>query len=189
MIFDYIDGYCDFSDYYKMSASQLVDGDIFVEVGVWKGKSLSLMAELIKHSNRNVTIYGVDTWQGSLNEEAHQKIVRDVGGEENFYLEFLKTFHAHKLLKHVVPIKLASIVAATIFRDESIQHLYLDASHTYEDVSADIKAWFPKIKVGGIMSGHDYYIGNAPSEPLIRAVDEAFPKITRYYGGVWEIRK
>lgn len=40
--------------------------------------------------------------------------------------------------------------------DESLDLLYLDACHTYECVMEDLNKWFPKVKKGGIIAGHDY---------------------------------
>ena len=34
--------------------------------------------------------------------------------------------------------------------------VYLDACHTYDCVTKDLQAWFPKVKKGGVMAGHDY---------------------------------
>lgn len=40
--------------------------------------------------------------------------------------------------------------------DESLDLLYLDACHTYECVMEDLTRWFPKVKKGGYIAGHDY---------------------------------
>lgn len=42
------------------------------------------------------------------------------------------------------------------FEDESQDFVYIDALHDYNSVKADIDAWYPKVKVGGILYGHDY---------------------------------
>jgi hypothetical protein len=44
--------------------------------------------------------------------------------------------------------------------DESLDLLYIDCCHTYECVTKDLQAWFPKLKRGGVCAGHDY-INNA----------------------------
>lgn len=40
--------------------------------------------------------------------------------------------------------------------DESLSFIYIDATHTYEAVLEDLKTYYPKLKKGGIMAGHDY---------------------------------
>lgn len=46
--------------------------------------------------------------------------------------------------------------AAELFRDDSLDFVYIDANHTYEEVKKDINIWYPKVKVGGILAGHDF---------------------------------
>lgn len=55
--------------------------------------------------------------------------------------------------------------AAAHFADESLDFVYLDANHSYLAVRADLRAWYPKVKVGGLLCGHDYmdgYLGFGP---------------------------
>ncbi len=47
---------------------------------------------------------------------------------------------------------------AEIYKDKSIDFVFIDGDHSYDAVIKDIKAWLPKIKTGGILSGHDYEI-------------------------------
>ena len=46
--------------------------------------------------------------------------------------------------------------AFNFFSDESLDFVYIDANHKYEAVVEDIKNWFPKVRKGGVVSGHDY---------------------------------
>lgn len=45
---------------------------------------------------------------------------------------------------------------ASQVEDESLDMVYLDACHTYDCVMKDLAAWFPKVKKGGVIAGHDY---------------------------------
>ncbi len=54
-----------------------------------------------------------------------------------------------------------SCLAAQSFSDESLDFVYLDADHSASAVQDDIRAWFPKIRPGGVLAGHDYLDGTA----------------------------
>ena len=43
------------------------------------------------------------------------------------------------------------------FEDQFFDYLYLDADHSKKSVLADLKSWYPKVKNGGIIAGHDVY--------------------------------
>jgi len=51
--------------------------------------------------------------------------------------------------------------------------VFIDADHSYEAVKADINAWYPKVKVGGYLCGHDFILGN-PEDTVNKAVTEIF---------------
>jgi hypothetical protein len=48
--------------------------------------------------------------------------------------------------------------AASLMADES-DVVYLDARHDFRSVSEDIRIWWPKVRPGGILAGHDYLLG------------------------------
>ncbi|MCK5260584.1 MAG: class I SAM-dependent methyltransferase [Thermoplasmatales archaeon] len=53
--------------------------------------------------------------------------------------------------------------------EENLDFVYIDGSHDYENVMLDCILWYPKVKPGGIMGGHDF-IGSHPE--LRRAVKD-----------------
>ena len=59
---------------------------------------------------------------------------------------------------------------ASLVVPDGLDFVYIDASHDELSVVIDIACWFPKVRTGGIISGHDY--GN--SNPVQRAVDRMF---------------
>ncbi len=52
-----------------------------------------------------------------------------------------------------------STQAAARLAPGSLDFVYLDARHSYEGVTEDLHAWFPLVRAGGIMAGHDYNDG------------------------------
>lgn len=54
-------------------------------------------------------------------------------------------------------VRKESVEAAKDFEDDSLSFVYLDGDHSYLSVTADIIAWFPKVRKGGIFCGHDFY--------------------------------
>jgi predicted O-methyltransferase YrrM len=65
-------------------------------------------------------------------------------------------------------IQWSSVYAVNHVPDE-LDFAYIDADHSYKSVQQDIAAWWPKVRSGGILGGHDFTIGH---EPLIHAVTE-----------------
>jgi len=61
--------------------------------------------------------------------------------------------------------------AAALEEDNSLSLVFIDADHTYEGCKKDIELWWPKLKKGGVMLGHDY---GPHFEGVVRAVDERF---------------
>jgi len=53
-------------------------------------------------------------------------------------------------------IRKSSMEAVKQFNDESLDFVYLDDDHRKEYVVANVNAWYPKIKKGGIIGGHDW---------------------------------
>ncbi len=73
------------------------------------------------------------------------------------------------------------------FEDGSIDFLFIDANHTYEYVIRDLQAFLPKMKKGGVISGHDH---NDQHPGVIRACREFFPEPVNYdkEEDVWSVQ-
>jgi len=54
-------------------------------------------------------------------------------------------------------LRMDSVEAAATFADKSLAFVYLDGDHSLEGVLRDLRAWWPKVRSGGIIAGHDYY--------------------------------
>ena len=51
---------------------------------------------------------------------------------------------------------MTSLEASKAFAPESLDFVFIDGDHSYEGCALDIKLWWPKLKPGGLLSGHDY---------------------------------
>jgi hypothetical protein len=134
---------------YSNMIKKFGDNSHFVEVGSWKGRSSVYMGVEIINSNLNIKFDCVDTWEGS---EEHLDM--DIIKNNQLYDLFLNNIEPVKSV--INPIRKTSLEASKDYKDESLDFVFIDASHKYEDVLDDINAWLPKIKNGGIIAGHDY---------------------------------
>lgn len=122
-----------------------------LEVGSWVGNgSTRVIVENIRDAGG--TLYCADTWRGSDNVEHHQEYRRQHGTLFGAFHVNVDRYHG---LDVVRPLVMSSIEAARIFADRSLDLVFIDGNHGYSHVKQDIRAWLPKVKVGGILCGHD----------------------------------
>ncbi len=166
-----VEGYFSYTNLYDLAIKYCPDNSTFVEVGSWMGRSTCYMGEQIKKSPKNIKFYAVDTWEGS-EEISHKETIEKLKNEN---LSLFDIFNHHIQMcgvqEQVIPLKTTSIEAAKQFEDNSLDFVHIDASHDYENVLADIIAWYPKVKPGGFITGDDYVISWGG---VIQAVKEYF---------------
>jgi len=163
-----------FQDFYTFVSQKNFKS--FVEVGVWKGHSICFLGNLLK--DKEVSIYAVDLWDKTYRYENTDKknIVPFL------YDIYLKNLELNNLTNKITNIKKISWEAANDFEDSSIDFVFIDADHEYDSVVKDINAWLPKIRKGGMISGHDYFNPCGVKQ----AVDEIFgDKVNFYNNKVW----
>jgi len=85
--------------------------------------------------------------------------------------------NVYEFQERVVVIRDLSTRAASLIQDQSLDFVYLDAGHNYDSVIADLEAWRPKVKPGGLLCGDDYLDGvlmyeGATIFEVKRAVDD-----------------
>lgn len=160
---------------YREAIARTPEGGMLVEIGCWKGRSLCYLLVEAKNSGKNLSIYGVDHFEGSVGEPTLLQIA-----EEEDLLNICK----QNCLRAGYPFTLhcqASTFAAECFRDASLDFIFIDASHDYDSVRADIVAWLPKVKPGGLLAGHD---AGAPG--VSQAIAEVLPQ-AHVEGSIWSI--
>lgn len=117
-----------------------------LELGSWKGRSTSVLA----HHTPGIVV-AVDTWQGSV-EHQQQLKGKPASGVYHAFCSNTSRYD------NVWPLLANSLSAARTLSHGPMRFdlIFIDASHDYESVKADIQAWLPLLAEGGILCGHDY---------------------------------
>jgi predicted O-methyltransferase YrrM len=118
------------------------------EIGVADG----LFSERLCKELPDGHIYSVDVW-ALYGKEKKNYHYRDQAEVDRFYRVAYKRLSA---LSNCTIVKKFSLEAAENFPSESLDFVYIDADHHLKSVIEDIHAWADKVRVGGIVAGHDY---------------------------------
>ena len=126
-------------------------GGTWVELGSWTGRSAAYcMVELINR-NKLGKFYCVDTWAGEAAIAYDPDTVQD--------LEQIFRTNVNPVLEHITMLSKISWDAADGFEDATVDFCYVDAGHSYQAVTNDLHAWWPKLRPGSIFAGDDYTKG------------------------------
>jgi len=78
-----------------------------------------------------------------------------------------------------------SLIAFDLVENNYFDFIFIDADHRYEYIAKDIANYWPKLRISGLMCGHDYDWAHSG---VVRAVNEAFTEKS-IYGGIWKTQK
>lgn len=111
-----------------------------VEVGVAGGGYSVILCQ----ANPNLKLYAVDTWgkYDTIRKDYHERKYKEAKSR-------LADYNVTLVRKH-------SLEATEDFDNNSLDFVYIDASHRFNNVIKDIIAWKPKVRKGGIVAGDDY---------------------------------
>ena len=119
-----------------------------VEVGVWQGSSTAALAVEILRSGKAIRLDVVDHFQSSPEIDAAGVQLPDQRAA--FEANIAPVRHA---IRDIHEEK--SWDGARHYADESLDFVFIDAAHDQLSVIRDLEAWWPKIKRGGCLAGHD----------------------------------
>ncbi len=157
-------------------ADQATRARSIIEVGCWKGKSTLALAD-----NTPGRVYAIDHWNGSKGDAHLAELA--ARGPDCIWEDFQRNMGTRIASGVVCPMRMASVLAARYFDPESIDLVFLDGGHHYDEVRQDISSYALLLKPGGILCGHDYNIREHPG--VKQAVDEAFPIINQHLSIWW----
>ena len=121
-------------------AKTVNDGAI-VEIGSYLGASACFLAA--GASKAGASVYCIDTWNNYGMSE----------GPRDTFVEFQRNTRHRR--SQITPVRAWSLEAAAELPDLSIGLLFVDGDHSRDAVSADLRAWLPKVRAGGWVALHD----------------------------------
>lgn len=145
-----------------------------VEVGVFEGE----MSSALLRNRPDLRLAMVDSW-----EAAGAAYTGDSGDwhadltnhdQERFYQNAVQNVEFAKGRAHIH--KMRSTDAAKLATPDKYDFVFIDADHSYEGCKADIAAWFPRVRDGGWLCGHDYENADFPKFGVTHAVNEFVKK-------------
>lgn len=150
------------------------DRAIGAEIGVFAGQ----MSAALLLGHPGLTLYMVDNYLGADEQPEPYKACGDYHAtrlsraEQAGWKRHAEQATAFAAGRRVLCWQ-ASLGAAATLPDGGLDFVFIDADHSYEGVRADLVAWAPKLRPGGILSGHDYGLPTHPRFGVKQAVDEA----------------
>jgi len=154
---------------------------LVVEIGSYAGEGSQIMAQ---YCDRLIC---VDPWHadyGSLIAKGcEDSILREQILDARIDMDRVERAFARRVRWKGYDSSLCELVA-----DHSLDIVYIDAIHDYENVITQISRWWPKLKVGGCLAGHDYDALVWPG--VCRAVHERFSAPDDVHEDTsWAVRK
>jgi hypothetical protein len=119
---------------------------IGAEIGVWEGR----YSEYICKTIPEVELYCIDSW---VNYDDY--FISNMERAEERARERLQNYNCHFL-------HMTSMEALKEVPDLSLDFVYIDGNHEFPYVAMDVAFWSKKVRVGGIVSGHDFAKGRRP---------------------------
>lgn len=148
------------NNYFKTSSINIL------EIGVFEGLYASKIYEVFLDSY----IYLLDTWNTSNTDFYYS--VRN-GLVEKAYSIAKSRFIDKKNVTFLIE---DSKTAHKKYEDNFFDWIYVDGDHSYDGVMSDLINFYPKLKINGIFSGHDWDVDPGMNEASLFGVQKALYK-------------
>lgn len=125
--------------------------EVGAEIGVLEGE----YSEILCRANPQAVLYSIDPWTPHYG-------YTDFTKKETFAKAYQKAKTRLSAYNNHI-IKKFSLDAVKDFADESLDFVYIDGDHNFQNCTNDIVEWSKKVKIGGIISGHDYIKHKKPT--------------------------
>ena len=118
------------------------------EIGSWTGMSSCVIGKVTKYFGGILTC--IDNFKGSNDKQSMILRYVDIRSILEDNLRSFDLFDAVRIVDK------CSDEAVKTVEDESIDFLFIDGDHRYSQIKRDLDNWYPKIRKGGTICGHDY---------------------------------
>jgi hypothetical protein len=173
-------------DFFEKFLNNNTELRIGCEIGVAGGQNIKHILENCPHITK---MFGVDSYSDASWDMSYINLNREFKGFDGLFEEvnsMLSQFGDRAKL-----IRKFSKEACKDFEDESLDFVFIDASHEFEDCYNDIINWYPKVKENGLIMGHDWYHPTWPG--VTKSVMKIFKtEDIQYFKGpinVWFVKK
>lgn len=125
------------------------------EIGVWKGA----LTRFVMENCPDVSEYwAIDPWRymsssDNQMDNYYSQLDSNQWDEAAFDTYCIMQTYPHSLNI----IRLSSVKASELFTDEYFDCVFIDGDHSFDGVSADLIAWYPKVKKGKLICGDDIH--------------------------------
>lgn len=120
-------------------------------IGIEIGCSSGVSSEYILDQIPNCTLHSVDPYENYT--DWNKDVLDDKVNESNYRRALQRT---SRFEDRFVLHKAYSDDEVHYFDDNSIDFIFIDGMHTYQQVLSDCENYYPKVKDGGLFCGHDY---------------------------------
>jgi len=136
---------------------QLIN-ELGLKVGVELGVNEGAYSNLLLEKSKLEKLYSIDAWNMDVSTTMAAPFKKWTAGHGEIQEAEKKSREV--LSKHgsrSVVIKGNSFETAREFNDNSIDFIFFDAGHRFSGFTLDMINWWPKIRMGGVIAGHDYW--------------------------------
>jgi hypothetical protein len=161
-IYDSADGYGElaFSWNWKLLVDNLRDSFKFLEIGVYKGRVLSQVAYLAKRAGKQVTTYGVTPLSTAGDKYS---VYQTSNFLTDIWNNYLMAGGSITDLRIIEGYSQKPAVVEKVAADAPYDIVFIDGSHDYDDVVADLRNYSAMVKAGGylVMDDASLYVPGA----------------------------
>ena len=152
------------------------------EIGVDRGNNIKCLLDICSNVRK---IYAIDPWA-----EYTDQVFYPGAERERRYHETLVNLRSYIFDDCVDILRMPSLKAVDLFPDGYFDFVYIDGDHSYKACLDDCRAWWPKVKPGQILSGHDFRAKDTDvREAVYKFASEVNKSVVEAEYISWYIRK